>query len=93
MTALKESSDLMKCPLCESKAQFEVHDGGEVLYMKCPVCVGFGISKIAISHLTEATKKTLSAQARAAATATHVLEISYQAEFQNTVVPRSIYRR
>jgi len=91
MDAQKASSDSMKCPLCESEAQFEVHDGGEVLYMKCPVCVSFGISKIAISHLTKATKEAFSAEARVAATATHVLEISYQSGFQKTVVPR--YRR
>jgi hypothetical protein len=91
MDAQKESSDSMKCPLCESEAQCEVHDDGEVLYMKCPVCGSFGISKIAISHLTETTKKILSAETQAAETATHVLEISYQAGFQKAVVPR--YRR
>jgi len=92
MDAQMESSGSMKCPLCESEAQCEYHDGGQVLYMKCPVCVSFGISKIAISHLTKATKEAFSAEARAAATATHVLEISYESGFQKkTVVPR--YRR
>lgn len=91
MDAQIESSDSMKCPLCGREAQYELHDARQVLYIKCPVCTSYGISMTAISHLTDTARKAFSDEAWAAATATHVLEISYESGFQKTVVPR--YRK
>lgn len=82
----------MLCPLWKGTGKFELHGDRPIFYIECKTnCVGFGISGDAIDHLTPEIQNALSADARAAATDKHVLEITYRKGFKKEIVPR--YRR
>ena len=88
ISILEESYGPMLCPLRKGAGKFELHDHRRVFYIECKNCVGSGISRDAIDHLTPGIQTILSADARTAATDKYVMGITYRNGFQREVAPR-----
>jgi hypothetical protein len=73
------------CVLCNSLAQFEYHNDGQIRYYKCKLCHYYAISERAVRYLQKHPKRKFNIAQKVIKMSNeiHILEITYDSKIRD----------